>query len=212
MPNTSSQPSIASAAAMWKPRKSLVSDVEQYARPARSGSGRPSRDRVPSRRTPSQRPPVTCRRMPRATSSRPQITSPAEMAPGNSAAPNFWPGITGKALDVPEHDRAQERKQRSQDPCRRPSSRYLAMPTAFITAPRSSSDFSMKAANSADGAQMTPKPRCFMKSLNSALLCTFSSAASSLSPMSFGRPLAPRSRAMPPASSRCRSRPSASAR
>ena len=63
------------------------------------------------------------------------------------------------------------------------------MPTAFIVAPRSASDLSMKAANSADGAQMTPKPRCYMNSLNSALLRTFSSAASSLSAMSFGRPL-----------------------
>ena len=62
------------------------------------------------------------------------------------------------------------------------------MPPAFITAPSSLLDFSMKVVHSARGIHVTPKPRCFMKSLNSALLCTFSSATSNLSETSLGSP------------------------
>src|SRR5688572_639540 len=46
--------------------------------------------------TATNRSPCAIRRMPRIASNTPQISSPAATTPGNSAAPNFWPGMNGK--------------------------------------------------------------------------------------------------------------------
>ena len=136
-------------------------DVEQQAgehrRDARARRGRrdPVRQREPRR---------AAARAPATTRSAPQTPRPTAISPGNHAGPNFWPGIAGKPLDVPEDDRGERDQRRAGQ---RVVDLYLASPTALSAAPRFVSESAMNFVVPAGSAHTTPKPRLAMKSLYS---------------------------------------------